>query len=183
MSQLLMLALLQAVAGWTTLLDGTTLNGWNVVGDANWAVVEGTAQATSGGNSYLVTAQSYGDFQLTADVFVAPGGNSGIFVRCQEPTNIQATNCYEVNLYDTRPDPSYRTGAIVNVSKPLATVNADGKWTSVDITAQGTKLIVVMDGQKTVEIDHTGHTRGPIALQYGQGAKVVRFRNVRIRTL
>ena len=172
-----------AQGGWNTLLDGKSLKGWNLVGDANWEVVDGAAQATKGANSYLVTPEAYGDFQLTAEVFVAPGGNSGIFVRCQEPTNIQATNCYEVNLYDTRPDPSYRTGSIVNVSKPLATVNADGKWTTVDITAQGPKLVVVMDGIKTVEVEHKDYARGTIALQYGQGAAVVRFRNVRIRTL
>ena len=172
-----------AQGGWVTLLDGTTLKGWNQVGDANWEIVDGAAQATKGMNSCLVTPQPYGDFQLTAEVFVAAKGNSGIFIRCQDPKDIQATNCYEVNLYDTRPDPSYRTGAIVNVSKPMATVNADGKWTSVDITARGTKLIVVMDGIKTVDVDHKQHARGVIALQYGQGAEVVKFRNVRIRAL
>lgn len=30
---------------------------------------------------------------------------------------ITAMNAYEVNIFDTRPDPTYRTGAIVNVSK------------------------------------------------------------------
>lgn len=55
-------------AGWTTLLDGTTLKGWTVVGDANWAAVDGAVQATTGGNSYLVTPTAYGDFQLVAEV-------------------------------------------------------------------------------------------------------------------
>ena len=32
--------------GWTTLFDGTSLKGWNVVGDANWDVADGTVQAT-----------------------------------------------------------------------------------------------------------------------------------------
>lgn len=49
------------------------------------------------------------------------------------------------------------------------------------ITAQGTKLIVIMNGMKTVDVDHKGHVREPIALQYGAGT--VRFRNVKIRTL
>lgn len=176
-------ALLQAATGWITLLDGTTLKGWNVVGNADWQIVEGAAQATKGGNSYLVTPQSYGDFQLTAEVFVSAGANSGIFIRCQDPKDITAANAYEVNIYDTRPDQSYRTGSIVDVARPLAAVNADGKWTTVDITAQGTKLVVVMNGTKTVDVDHKGHGRGPIALQYGANSSLVRFRNVRIRTL
>ena len=169
--------------GWTTLLDGTSLKGWTVVGDANWAAVDGAVQATKGGNSYLVTPNAYGDFQLVAEVWVSAGANSGIFVRCQDPKDITAANAYEINIYDTRPDQTYRTGSIVDVAKPMATVNADGRWTTVDITAQGTKLTVVMNGITTVSVEHKGHARGPVALQYGQGAAMVRFRNVRIRTL
>src|SRR5688572_22950339 len=170
-------------SGWTTLLEGTTLKGWTVVGDANWAAVDGAVQATMGGNSYLVTPNSYGDFQLVAEVWVSAGANSGIFVRCQDPKNITAANAYEVNIYDTRADQTYRTGSIVDVARPIAAVNADGRWTTVDITMRGTKLTVVMNGITTVDVEHTGHARGPVALQYGQGAAMVRFRNVRIRTL
>ena len=90
-------------------------------------------------------------------------------------------NAYEVNIYDKRPDPAYRTGAIVDVATPLVNLDAGGRWNTFEITAQGTKLIVVMNGMKTVDVDHKGHARGPIALQYGAGT--VRFRNVRIRTL
>ena len=169
--------------GWTTLLDGTTLKGWIVVGDANWAAVDGAVQATKGGNSYLVTPNTYGDFQLVAEVWVSAGANSGIFVRCQDPKNITAANAYEVNIYDTRPDQTYRTGSIVDVARPLAAVNADGRWTTVDITMQGSKLTVVMNGTTTVDVEHKGHARGAIALQYGEGASMVRFRNIRIRTL
>jgi hypothetical protein len=170
-------------SGWTTLLDGTTLTGWVVVGDANWAAVDGAVQATKGGTSYLVTPNAYGDFQLVADVWVSAGANSGIFVRCQDPKNITAANAYEVNIFDTRPDQTYRTGSIVDVARPVTTVNADGRWTTVDITMRGTKLTVVMNGTTTVDVEHKGHSRGPVALQYGEGASMVRFRNVRIRTL
>ena len=176
-------AVASAQAGWTMLLDGKTLKGWNQVGEADWQVVDGAVQATKGAGGFLVSANSYADFQLTAEVFVSPGANSGIFIRLQDPKTVTAANSYEVNIYDTRPDQAYRTGGIVDVAKPLAMVNADGKWNTIDITAQGTQLIVVMNGTKTVDMDHKGHARGPIALQYGAGAMMVRFRNVRIRTL
>ena len=84
---------------------------------------------------------------------------------------------------DTRPDQTYRTGSIVDVARPVTSVNADGRWTTVDITMRGTKLTVVMNGTTTVDVEHKGHARGPVALQYGEGASMVRFRNVRIRTL
>jgi hypothetical protein len=171
----------QGQGGWTTLFDGTSLNGWNRVGDANWEIVDGTVQATKGGTSFLVTSASYDDFQITLDFWTSDDANSGVFIRCQDPKDITAMNAYEVNIYDKRPDPAYRTGAIVDVAKPIVNLNAGGRWNTFDITAQGTKLIVVMNGIKTVDVDHKGHVRGPLALQYGAGT--VRFRNVRIRAL
>src|SRR5688572_21840118 len=137
---------------WTTLLDGS-LKGWNVVGDANWEVVDGVVQANKG-SGFLVTPVPYGDFQITLDFWVTDDANSGVFIRCQDPKTITAANSYEVNIYDQRPDPAYRTGAIVDVAKPMVQINAGGRWTTVDVTAQGTKLTVIMNGMKTVEVDH-----------------------------
>jgi 3-keto-disaccharide hydrolase len=166
--------------GWTTLLDGSSLKGWNVVGDANWEVAEGAVQASKG-TGFLVTPMSYGDFQITLEFWVTDDANSGVFIRCQDPKMISATNSYEVNIFDKRPDQSYRTGAIVDVAKPLAMINTGGKWNTFDITAQGPKLMVTLNGTRTVDVEHKGHVRGPIALQYGAGT--VKFRNVKIRTL
>ena len=168
-------------SGWTTLFDGTSLDGWIRVGDANWEIVDGAVQATKGAASFLVTSRSYDNFQITLEFWTSDDANSGVFIRCQDPKNITATNAYEVNIYDKRPDPAYRTGAIVDVAQPLVNLNAGGRWNTFDITAQGTKLTVIMNGMKTVDVDHKGHARGPIALQYGAGT--VRFRNVRIRPL
>ena len=167
-------------ADWKVILDGTTLKGWDVVGDANWSVVDGAVQATTG-TGFLVTPASYADFQITADFWVTDDANSGIFIRLSDPKTITAANAYEVNIYDKRPDPAYRTGAIVDVAKPLAQINTGGKWNTIDITARGTKLIVVMNGTKTVVVDDKKFARGPLALQYGAGT--VKFKNVRIRTL
>ena len=165
---------------WKTILDGTTLKGWDVVGNANWSVADGAVQATSG-NGYLVTPASYADFQITADFWVTDDANSGVFIRCADPKSITAMNSYEVNIFDRRPDQTYRTGAIVDVAKPSAVVNTGGKWNTIDITARGPKLTVIVNGTPTVDVEDKTHARGPIALQYGAGT--VKFRNVRIRTL
>jgi hypothetical protein len=128
-----------------------------------------------------VTPVSYGDFQITLEFWVTDDANSGVFIRCQDPKKITAANAYEVNIFDKRPDPTYRTGGIVDVAKPASMINTGGRWNTYDITAQGTRLTVILNGMRTVDVDHKGHARGPIALQYGAGT--VRFRNVRIRTL
>jgi hypothetical protein len=160
---------------------GFDLKAWSVVGDANWTVMDDVVQADRG-SGFLVTPMAYGDFQVTVDVWVNDEANSGVFIRCSDPKTITAANAYEVNIFDKRPDPSYRTGAIVNVAKPLAMVNAGGKWNTLEITAKGSKMTVVLNGVTTVrDAEDAKHARGPIALQYGAG--VVKFRNVRIRSL
>ena len=170
----------QTGAGWTTLFDGKSLNGWNVVGDANWEVADGVIQASKG-TGFLVTPVSYGDFQITLEFWVTDDANSGVFIRCSDAKTITAANTYEVNIYDKRPDPAYRTGAIVDVAKPSSMINTGGKWNTYDITAKGPKMTVVLNGTRTVDVEDTKHARGPIGLQYGAGT--VKFRNVRIRTL
>jgi hypothetical protein len=167
-------------AGWTTLFDGKTLKGWNPVGTANWRLADGAVEANMG-NGFLVSAASYGDFQLRAEFWVDDDANSGIFIRCQNTQMIDATNAYEVNIFDKRPDQAYRTGAIVDVAKPSSIVNTGGKWNTMEVTAQGSQLTVTVNGVRTVDTKDSKHARGPIALQYGAG--IVKFRNVQIRTL
>jgi hypothetical protein len=162
------------------LFDGTSLKGWNVVGDANWTVSDGAIQADRG-TGFLVTPLAYGNFQITLEFWVSDDANSGVFIRCSDPKTITDMNAYEINIFDRRPDQSYRTGGIVNVAKPASVIMTGGKWNTLDITAQGTKLTVILNGSKLVDVEDAKHARGPIALQYGAGT--VRFRNVRVRTL
>jgi hypothetical protein len=167
-------------AGRTTLFDGSSLKGWNLVGDANWELADGAVHATRG-SGYLVTPVPYGDFQLTLEFWVSDDANSGVFIRCADPKDITPMNCYEVNIFDQRPDPAYRTGGIVEVASPASFVNAGRRWNLYEITAQGPRLIVTLNGLRLVDVEHKGHTSGLIALQYGAGT--VKFRNVRITTL
>ena len=165
---------------WDVLLDGTSLKGWNVVGDANWAVVDKVVQADKG-SGFLVTPASYRDFQITLEFWVSDDANSGVFLRCSDPKTINQMNAYEVNIFDKRPDQSYRTGGIVDVAKPASIIQTGGKWNNYDITARGPQLTVVLNGAKVVDVKDTKHAEGPIGLQYGAGT--VKFRNVRIRRL
>jgi hypothetical protein len=172
---------LHAQGAWRSLFDGKTLAGWDKAGDANWTVKEGAIWA-SGGGGYLVTPAQYGDFQFTVEFWVTPDANSGVFIRCADPKTITAMNCYEVNIFDLRPDPTYRTGGIVNIAKPLVNLTTGNKWNTFDVTAKGSKFTVVLNGTKVVDnAENADRARGFVALQYGAG--IVRFRNIRLRTL
>jgi hypothetical protein len=169
-----------AQGGWTTLFDGSSLDGWNAIGNANWQLGDGAVSATSG-SGFLVSARSYGDFELTLDFWVDEPANSGVFIRCSDPQRVVDTNCYEVNIYDTRADQTYRTGGIVHIAAPTRVINTGGKWNSYEISARGSRLLVVLNGTQVVDARDEQFARGPIALQYGAGT--VGFRNVRIRSL
>ena len=173
------------IGGWTTLIDGTKgMDNFNVVGQADWTGVDGAIQATKGGTtpSYLVTKNSYKDFTIRVEFWSSDNANSGVFVRCQNPNQITDESCYEANIFDTRPDPTYGTGAIVKVAKLTAPmIKAGGKWNTYEITAQGKRLVLVLNGVKTVDVEDSKFASGPIGLQWGSGT--IKFRKVEIRSL
>ena len=171
--------------GWTTLVDGTKgMENFKRVGETNWVASDGAIQASSGGKDagFLVTHKSYKDFMLRAEFWSSDDANSGIFLRCQDPNRITDENCYEANIFDTRPDPSYGTGAIVKVAKLTAPmIKAGGKWNTYELTAQGDKLVVVLNGVTTVETRDSKFAQGPVALQWGRGT--IKWRKVEIKPL
>ena len=177
-------------SGWTTLIDGDQgLDNFMRIGDANWRVEHGAIVADKGKGGFLLSKNSYKDFQLRVEFWAAHNANSGIYMRCADAKNLTDKTCYKANIFDLRPDQTYATGAIVHRAKVLVPVRAGGQWNTYQITAQGTKMTVVLNGDKTAEIDNVESPSGPIALQYGslppRGAPggAIKFRKVQIRPL
>ena len=172
-------------SGWTTLVDGTKgLDNFTRVGEANWSASDGAVQATQGGKTpaYLVSKESYKDFAMRVEFWASDDANSGVFLRCQNRADITDENCYEANIFDQRPDPTFATGAIVKVAPvPKDFERAGGKWNVYEITAKGTQLVLVLNGVKTVDVQDSKLASGPFALQWGQGT--IRFRKVEIKPL
>ena len=167
-------------SGWITLFDGSNLEHWDIIGKANWRLVDGVVQADNG-NGYLVSRDSYADFQLRAEFWVDADANSGIFIRCIDPQKIGNATGYEVNIYDKRADPDYGTGAIVNVAKASPMLKAGGQWNVYEITAKGSDLSATLNGIRTAAGQDNKFSSGRIALQHGAG--IVKFRKVQIRPL
>jgi len=174
----------QSEGGWVTLVSDSSMGDWDQVGKANWTMVDDglVANALDGKDiAYLVSKTPYTDFEIRAEFYTDADANSGIFIRCSDAKVIDAKNCYEVNIFDKRPDPTYGTGAIVDVAKVDPMPKAADQWNTYQITAKGPHLTVILNGQKTVDVDDSKHASGPIALQYGSG--LVKFRKVQIRPL
>lgn len=171
--------------GWTTLLDGPglkDLNDWSPLGQGRWKIVDGALEGRSGTLGYLLTREAYADFELRCEFWADADCNSGLFLRCQDRAKVNADNAYEVNIFDKRPDPSYGTAAIVNVAKVAQPgPKAADRWNSFEVTARADRLVVVFNGQQTVDVRDARFRSGPIALQSAGG--VIRFRRLQIRTL
>jgi len=172
-------------SAWTTLIDGDQgLGNFSRVGDADWHAADGAIVADrkeSKPSAFLVTRDSYRDFEVYAEFWVSHDANSGIYMRCGNGANPTDTTCYEANIYDERPEAKYGTGAITHLAAVDPMPKAGGKWNTYDITVKGSRITVVLNGEKTAEIEDSRLAAGPIALQYVQG--LVKFRKVRIRAL
>src|SRR5262245_6849807 len=177
-------------SGWITLIDGSpkSLENWDQVGDANWRVEDGAIVADKGKGGFLVSKNSYKDFQIRAEFWADHTTNSGIFIRNGNPKKIGTASAYEVNIYDQRPEPKYGTGAIVDHAAVDPMPKAGGKWNTYLITAKGSQVTVVLNGQQTANITDSKFAQGPFALQFGSGPKeapggIIKWRKVEIRPL
>jgi hypothetical protein len=177
----------QSGDGWIVLFDGKNLDHWQGDGTASFKIEDGSVIAVDKKDpkavaAYLITKESYKDFELRAEFWVSEDANSGIFVRNTNPKSISSKTGYEVNIFDQRPDPTYGTGAIVPFAKSAVPIKAGGKWNTYEIVAKGPKFTVTLNGVRTVDgAENADHAAGPIALQFGVGT--VKFRKVEIKPL
>ena len=178
-------AVAQTGPGWVSLFDGTAIGSeWDRVGETNWRVEDGAIVAdkrTSQTAAYLVTKTKYKDFQVYIEFWASDNANSGIFLRCQDPTTITDRSCYEVNIFDQRKDPTYGTGGIVHFVEVHPMPKAGGQWNTYELTARGRQITVVLNGKQTAELHNGLFVEGVLALQHGDG--VIKFRKVAIKPL
>jgi hypothetical protein len=177
----------RADTGWIALFDGKNLDNWSPIGTANCKLEDGSVVADNG-NGFLVSKNDYGDFDLRVEFWIESRTNSGVFIRCTDPASVTGKTAYEVNIWDTRPEQKYGTGAIVDVAAVDPMPTAGGKWNVYEIIAKGDTFNVILNGQKTVDNAKSDKfAKGRIALQHGKGATdesgIVKFRKVDIKPL
>ncbi|QWE01736.1 DUF1080 domain-containing protein [Polynucleobacter sp. JS-JIR-II-b4] len=171
----------QNADGFTDLIDGVSLSGWNIIGSANWVIGNGIVEGNKP-NGFLVSTKTYKNFVIKAEFYAESNTNSGIFIRCQDPNKVSQSTCYEINIWDTRPEQAYATGAIVDVAKVDPVPKAGGRWNTMEIVANGSNFKVLMNGVVTVANGQDSkYSEGPIALQSAGG--VIKFRKLQIKPL
>jgi 3-keto-disaccharide hydrolase len=146
------------------------------VGGSHWEVVDGMLTPCGEPTGYLTSDRSYKNFVLSLEFTCSDETNSGVFVRSP-----QETGGYEVQIWRQQPA-GYDTGAIVGIAKTARkyAFKAD-EWNRYQITADGDHLVVVLNGETTLDIHDTRFSEGQIRLQYQQFP--IAFRNIKIRPL
>ena len=155
---------------------------WIEEGDAYWNftkdVLTGKVNDEVG---FVMTNDSYKDFVLELEFKPDSTINSGIFIRCKN-FEINADDCYEVNIWDLHPNQDFRTGAIVTKMKPLAFVETIGKWNSYKIKIEKNHLEVWVNGVLTADMNDHTRMEGHIGLQ-ASGIGEIGFRKIRIHEI
>ena len=173
---------------WFSLFNGKDLEGWEVVGEGKWSVVEGTIRADGSGIGWLASKQSFTDFELELEYRLPPKGNSGVFLRARKDAPVDGQDFLEIQLQDDASYPDARvntlTGAVVNEAAPDARWSfiPAGQWAKLRIRAEGQRIRVWI--KDTLLLDHRTHRReksGLLGLQmYRTKAE---FSNIRVREL
>ena len=145
-------------------------------GGSHWEVVDGLLTACGEPTGYLTSDRSYKNFVLSIEFKTGVDTNSGVFVRSP-----QQDDGYEVQIWRRQPV-GYNTGAIVGIAKTARehTFKAD-QWNHYQVTADGDRIVVVLNGETTLDIRDAKFSEGHVRLQYQQFP--IAFRNIKIRPL
>jgi hypothetical protein len=168
-------------SGWIELFTGGDLSNFNTLGDAEWQLIDNYVESDGNKGLFFVTKESFTDFRLTLEFFPSSDVNSGVFMRCEGPTQIANETCYELNIMDEHPNRLNSTGSIINLAPPLVEIETGGHWNSFDITVQGTRITIYLNDTLVVDFENSSFSSGPIGFQANGG--LIRFRDIRIQPL
>jgi 3-keto-disaccharide hydrolase len=145
-------------------------------GASHWEVVDGLLTPCGDPAGYLTSDQSYKNFVLSIEFKCGEDTNSGVFVRSP-----QENGGYEVQIWKQQPA-GYNTGAIVGTAKTARDYKfkAD-QWNHYQITVDGDHIVVVLNGDTTLDIHDAMFSEGNLRLQYQKFP--IAFRNIKIRPL
>jgi len=176
------------------IFNGKNLDGWTKIEGGEWSIEEGALVGRQGRNwstnpeksgSWLSTAREYTDFRLELQFTIAKGTNSGILFRSSHEKNPSFTG-YEMQIHDSPGRPPSKNGPCSIYAVVAPTKNAirpAGQWNTVTIVAQGPKIVIEVNGERTIDTELQRSMRGYIGLQNHDDRSEVRFRNIRLQEL
>lgn len=147
-------------AGFMSLFDGKSLAGWTGATES-YKVEDGAIVCVTGSAGNLLTAKEYANFTVRFEFRLTEGANNGLGLRCPltakgnlhlEGTELQILDD-TAEKYKTLKPYQYH-GSVYGIAaaktghlKPL------GQWNSQEVTCDGRKVKVVLNGVVIVDVD------------------------------
>lgn len=191
-------------AGFTSLFDGKSLDGW-VGNKTSYRAEEGMIiidpQGKGGGNLY--TEKEYSDFVLRFEFRLTPGANNGLGIHAPLEGNAAYLG-KELQILDNTAE-KYATlheyqyhGSVYGViPSKRGYLKPVGEWNVQEVVVQHPKIKIILNGETILEgdyleaskngtldgKDHPGLQRSSGHIGFLGHGDVVHFRNIRIKEL
>lgn len=186
-------------AGWVSLFDGKTLDGWKVGDNASTFHVEDGAIVANGPVAHLFYAgdvknHNFRNFEFKADVMTTPGSNSGLYFHTDYQENSWPVKGYEVQVNNTQEDWK-RTGSLYNIQDVREVYVKDNEWFTEHIIVKDKRIMVKINDRTVVDYTEPENvtrppdmsqrvlSSGTFAIQGHDPNSKVYFKNIMIRPL
>lgn len=158
-----------ADAGFESIFDGKTMNGWAIyspdggaVPKDNWVVQDGYFRCNPKSGALLrYEKEPLGDCVVRGEFRIQKGVNSGIILRSKK----NGEPCYtgfEIQVYDDYGKKPYKhcCGSVYDITTPMFNAcKPAGEWNQFEITTDGLQVKVVLNGWKVIDTEFSKFTR------------------------
>jgi len=191
-------------AGWVSLFDGQSLEGWKASENAASFTVADGAITCDGDRSHLFYVGSEGadfqSFELETEVFAHKGANSGVYFHTAFQEEDWPGQGFEIQVNNSQERhgdylENKKTASLYGYRNLYKAMAPDDEWFTIKARVEGKRVRIWVDGTLVVDYrepdqlppswDETFRRlgRGTFALQCHDPESKVSFRNVRARPL
>jgi hypothetical protein len=183
--------------GFTSLMDGKTFNGWKLAEEnqGTWKIEDG-AFVAQGERSHLFyegDGKPFKNFVLRVEVMTEPNSNGGIYFHTRYQAQGWPRGGFECQVNNTHSD-WIKTGSLYGLANIGLIISEDKKWWTQEITVEGSRVTVRIDGKRVLEYNEPAGAQGgrdfgrklsegTFALQGHDPKSVIRYKNIRVKRL
>jgi Domain of Unknown Function (DUF1080) len=187
-------------AGWVSLFDGKSLDGWKVGDNASTFHVDSGMIIVHGNTAHLfydgaVQQHHFKNFEFKADVMTMPGANSGIYFHTQFQQGSWPAKGYEVQVNNSHTD-WRRTGSLYGIQDVKEVYVKDKEWYTESIKVIGKRVVIALNDKVVVDYTEPENvlqerkgdslrviSSGTFALQGHDPKSIVYFKNIMVKPL